>query len=71
MVFGSLVGGLGLSVANVGVVATPVAIYTVVYNISPVFTTILGFIFLGEKVGCFEAFCMLGSIGGIVLIGMS
>jgi len=62
-------GTTAMNLMNYAVKHMPLADARVIFYISPVFTAILGRIFLKESVSKFDVIAMILSIGGVVLIG--
>lgn len=63
------VGVTGMTLSIYAVKHMPLADARVIFYTSPVYTAILGRIFLKESVSMFDAVAMVLSIGGVVLIG--
>lgn len=65
-IFGTIgYGSLAYAVSNV-----PVVIWTLIINTAPFWTSIFGFLILGETVSCFEAACMVGAFSGVFILSM-
>jgi len=62
-------GTTAMNLMNYAVKHMPLADARVIFYTSPVFTAILGRIFLKESVSKFDVLAMILSIGGVVLIG--
>jgi len=47
----------------------PLSVFTVLFNSTPFFTAILAYFYLKEALSLVEVFAMIGSFGGICLLG--
>lgn len=68
LIFRCFAGAIGMTMLFMSIKILPTSIAFLIFNLNPLFVTILSFCFLGEKLRIINALCVFGALGGILLV---
>ena len=67
----SLCGSIGLIFVVLGMTTLTLTTFSILLNCSPFFTALLAYLWVGDKMTCYDIFAMIGSFCGIIVIALA
>ena len=71
LVIRSVIGTIGFTCLTFGMAFIPLVVQNTIFNTAPFWTSLLGWVFLGEAMSAFEIVALVLSFGGVILIATS